>query len=443
MATIDLEYLILGACFNSPRVLEKALDMLGASSFQDNATRAIYECFKELHSQKIELDLDKLLIKLDPELKNPFIRIINMSFSSSEADHYLNMLLEKNRDAVVINQICLASTKCQKGVDIKEVIEDLQMCFLQYAEQLEDSETQNLQGILKDYTTSLQERMEAHEKGEIIFDGITTGFKDLDKIIGGYGNGHLVLVGARTGVGKTVFLLNTMYHKIVFSNEPTLFISLEMSAAELANRLVSMKSSVSSDELKRGSLEHTLFQDVVEATSYLGNLECYICDRPGMTFDYLRTYCKSMVRKRKIKAIYIDYLQMLRSIKNYENRQTEMSAISKNLKMLARELQIPIVCLGQLNREVERRESKMPIISDLRESGQLEQDSDVIILLNRPDSYDETHKPGIMEVKVAKNRHGPCGLLSLYFNKETVYLADHIDIEKINEPSDHYFNSTD
>jgi replicative DNA helicase len=290
------------------------------------------------------------------------------------------------------------------------------------------------------YLKELQERQEKYqEKGadDPGIGGIPTHFIDLDKLIHGLSPSNLMILAARPAMGKTALALN-IAENICFKNElPVGIFSLEMTAEQLLHRIVCSQAEVESDKIKTGALSGSEFQRIVAAVNSMHHQTLIIDDQPGLKITDLRARARRMREAHGIELLVIDYLQLISGsgyTKNVENRQMEISEISRMLKNLARELNIPILCLSQLSRKVEERAGHRPMMSDLRESGSIEQDADIVMFLLRRDYYDEYDKPGAAELTIAKNRHGGIGIVNLAFRKE---IAQFNNYSKVSSPAPH------
>lgn len=249
--------------------------------------------------------------------------------------------------------------------------------------------------------------------------GLRTGFRDLDGITAGLQKSDLIIVAARPSVGKTAFALNIAQNVAVRSVAPVAIFSLEMSAPQLVARMVSAEGGLEANRLRIGDMGEEDWLKLADAAGVLGASNIFIDDSPGITVANIRAKCRRLKKQEGLGLIVIDYLQLIASAgrgKPGENRQQEVSEISRMLKQLARELDVPIIALSQLSRNVEQRQDKRPMMSDLRESGSLEQDADIVAFLYRDDYYDqESEKKGIIEIIIAKQRNGPVGTVELVF----------------------------
>jgi len=290
------------------------------------------------------------------------------------------------------------------------------------------------------FLKELQERQQQFiEKGPsaTTVTGLPTHFLELDKMLNGFMPSNLILLGARPAMGKTAFILSVA-ENICFRNKvPVGIFSLEMSASQLLHRLICSQAEVESQKIQTGSLNGSEYQRIVGSVNSMQKHTMIIDDQPGLKITDLRARARRMKEAYNIGFLAIDYLQLLSGSgtnRSQENRQIEISEISRMLKTLARELNIPILCAAQLSRKVEERQGHRPMMSDLRESGSLEQDSDVVMFLFRRDYYDKHDKPGLAEILVAKNRHGGVGDVCLTYRKEIGQFANYTPLNPVAGP---------
>jgi replicative DNA helicase len=244
--------------------------------------------------------------------------------------------------------------------------------------------------------------------------GVSTGFTDLDYKTAGLQKSDLVLIAARPSMGKTAFVLNMAQHICFKDNKCAVIFSLEMSKEQLVNRLLSLESSVNSNSIRTGKLSDADWESLVEGAEVIARSKLIIDDTPSISISELRSKCRKYYQENELSIIIIDYLQLMSGKGRSDSRQQEISEISRSLKALARELNVPVVALSQLSRAVEKRDDHRPMLSDLRESGAIEQDADVVMFLYRDDYYNkESEKRGIAEVIIAKHRNGPIGTVEL------------------------------
>ncbi|MEM0914440.1 MAG: replicative DNA helicase, partial [Planctomycetota bacterium] len=253
--------------------------------------------------------------------------------------------------------------------------------------------------------------------------GLKSGFYELDEMTNGLHAGEMIIIAARPSMGKTALMLNIAEHMSVETKQPVAVFSLEMSKDQLAQRLLCSRSNVDSQKVRRNTLTPDDFERLAMACGELGECPMYIDDTPGLSILQLRAKARRLAARHSIQAIFVDYLQLMADPSTRENRQQEVSSISRGIKALARELSVPVICLSQLNRSSESREGHRPRMSDLRESGSIEQDADVVMMVHREDYYhrgeDGYVDTNIAELIVAKQRNGPTGVVKLQFNGGT------------------------
>jgi replicative DNA helicase len=283
---------------------------------------------------------------------------------------------------------------------------------------------------------AILEFIDQRRKAERLITGLSTGFLDLDKLTAGFQPTELVVVAARPGMGKSSFMLSLVLHLALNENVPLAIFSLEMSKEQLAMRMVSMLSGVPLQNLRQGFVSDDDWEKVVDAALKISSKEIYVEDNPNLTTTELRIRSRKLKKEKGVGIIFVDYLQLLGVPYRRSSRQEEVAEISKSLKALAKELSIPVVALAQLSRQVEQRSDKRPQLADLRESGQIEQDADLIIFIHRPEYYKKNPPPeeeGVAEIIVAKQRQGPTGIIKLAFNKDTTAFAPlpYVDVKGV------------
>ena len=267
---------------------------------------------------------------------------------------------------------------------------------------------------IKDVVINAIESIESAAKTAGKVTGVSTGFYDLDYKTAGFQPSDLILVAARPSMGKTAFVLNVAEHAALKANVTTAIFSLEMSKEQLVKRILSMNSKVDSQAMRTGDLQDDDWIKLVESAKLIGNSNLIIDDTPGISISELRSKCRKFKLEHNLGMVIIDYLQLMTGSKNAESRQQEISEISRSLKALAREISVPVIALSQLSRAVEQRPDKRPMLSDLRESGAIEQDADVVMFIYRDDYYNhDSEEAGISEIIIGKQRNGPTGTVKL------------------------------
>ena len=301
---------------------------------------------------------------------------------------------------------------------IQELVEEAEAQLFNVSQQQVKQDISSLEDVLAESFERLDELHK--DKGKIR--GVPTGLKDLDNILAGLQRSDLIILAARPSMGKTALALN-MAHNIAAKSElPVLIFSIEMSKEQLVDRLLAMESGVDAWNIRTGNLSDVDFEKIGQAMGSLSEAPIYIDDSSGLTVSDLRTKARREQHQRQLGAIFIDYLQLMSGGNRYNsdfNRVQEMSEISRGLKAIARELNVPVIALSQLNRSVEARSPQIPQLADLRESGSIEQDADVVAFIYREDYYNpDTNRKNISDILVKKHRNGPTGNVELYFDKE-------------------------
>ena len=307
------------------------------------------------------------------------------------------------------------SEQCYQGKEsLDELLDQTEKSIFNIVQNRSTTDFQSISDIVVDAMRSIEAA--ARSSGEVT--GIPTGFFDLDYKTAGFQKNNLILIAARPAMGKTAFVLNIANYIAVKHNTVTALFSLEMSKVDLVKRILSMHSKVDSQKMRKGNLEDEEWEKLLESTKVVGNSKLII-DDSSMTIADIRTKCRKFKMERDLGLVIIDYLQLMNAGGRVESRQQEISTISRALKMLAMELNIPIIALSQLSRAVEARPDKRPMLSDLRESGAIEQDADVVMFIYRDDYYNhDSDEPGVAEIIIGKQRSGPTGTVKLGWQPE-------------------------
>ena len=420
----EAEQSVIGSMLMDRDAIIAASEIITADDFYQNQYGVMFDAMVELFNEGKPVDLVTLQNRLKekdvpPEVSSlEFVREIVIAVpTSANIKSYANIVREKAmlRRLIRVNEE-IANT-CYSG---KERLEDI----LSYTEKAIFDLLQNRTGSdfvpIKQVALNVLERIEAASKSEGTVTGIPTGFIDLDYKTSGMQPSDLVLLAARPSLGKTAFVLNLVDYVAVRKGMPCMIFSLEMSKEQLVNRMLSMESNVDSQKLRTGSLTDADWDAVVEGIGIIGNSKLLIDDTPGISITELRSKCRKIKLEYGLSMVIVDYLQLMSgSGRSGDNRQQEISEISRSLKALAREIQAPVVALSQLSRACESRQDHRPMLSDLRESGAIEQDADVVMFLYRDDYYNkDTDRPNVAEVIIAKQRNGPIGTVELLWRPE-------------------------
>ena len=422
--SIEAEQSVIGSMLMDRDAIIAASEIVTADEFYQHQYGVMFEAMVELFNEGKPVDLVTLQNRLKekdvpPEVSNlEFVRdIITMVPTSANVRSYANIVREKAvlRKLIKINEE-IANT-CYVG---KEKLEDILAMTEKSVFDLLQTRSGGDFVPIRQVALNVLEKIEVASRNQGAVTGIPTGFIDLDYKTSGMQPSDFILIDSRPSMGKTAFVLNLVDYVAVKKNMPCMIFSLEMSKEQLVNRMLSMESNVDSQKLRTGSLTDSDWDAVVEGIGIIGGSKLIIDDTPGISITELRSKCRKMKLEYGLSMIIIDYLQLMSgSGKSGDNRQQEISEISRSLKALAREMNAPVVALSQLSRACETRQDHRPMLSDLRESGAIEQDADVVMFLYRDDYYNkDTDKPNVAEVIIAKQRNGPIGTVELLWRPE-------------------------
>lgn len=414
----EAERSVIGSMIMDRDAIMAASEILIVEDFYQRQYGILFDTMTELYNEGRPVDLvtlqDRLKEKeLPPELSSvEFIRELVASVpTSANARYYANIVKEKAVLRRLIKVTEGIANECYLSREpVDAILEDTEK---QIFDVVQNKSTGDFVGIDKIVLQSL-ESIEAASKTKGTVTGISTGFYDLDYKTSGLQPSDLVLVAARPSMGKTAFVLNVAEHVAVKDKKTTAIFSLEMSKDQLVKRMLAMNSRVDSQAIRSGELKDDDWVKLVESVKEIGGSGLIIDDTPGISISELRSKCRKYKLEHDLGLVIIDYLQLMTGSKKTESRQQEVSDISRSLKALAREVNAPIVALSQLSRAVEQRPDKRPMLSDLRESGAIEQDADVVMFIYRDDYYNkDTEEPGVAEIIIGKQRNGPTGTVKL------------------------------
>ena len=429
--SIEAEQSVIGSMLMDKEAIIAASEIVTARDFYQQQYGIMFETMVELFNEGKPVDLvtlqDRLKEKdVPPEVSSlDFVRdIITTVPTSANVKSYANIVREKAvlRRLIKVNEE-IANT-CYAG---KEPLEQILASTEKSVFDLLQSRSSGEFVPIRQVALNVLEKIEAASKTQGTVTGIPTGFIDLDYKTSGMQPSDFVLIAARPSMGKTAFVLNLVDHVAVRKGLPCMIFSLEMSKEQLVNRMLAMESNVDSQKLRTGNLTDSDWDAIVEGIGVIGNSKLVIDDTPGISITELRSKCRKMKLEQGLSMIIIDYLQLMSGSggKSSESRQQEISEISRSLKALAREMNAPVVALSQLSRACETRTDHRPMLSDLRESGAIEQDADVVMFLYRDDYYNkDTDMPNIAEVIIAKQRNGPIGTIQLMWRPELTKFAN-------------------
>jgi len=422
----DAEASLLGAILIDSDAIVKIADDVQSVDFYDPRHERIYEAIVQLYEKHQPIDV----LTLSEQLKNSgFLEFIgggaylteltNFVPTAAHVEQYANIVSQKGmRRRLIKASQDIAELGYDERQSLQELIEEAESRLFEVSQQHVKQDVTSLETILSESFDRLDELHK--DKGKMR--GVPTGFKDLDSLLAGLQRSDLIILAARPSMGKTALALNIAHNVALKANEAVLMFSLEMSKEQLVDRLLAMESGVDAWALRTGNLSDSDFEKIGQAMGSLSEAQMFIDDSPGISVSDLRTKARREAHHRPLGLIIVDYLQLMSGGGRYGNegnRVLEISEISRGLKGIARELHVPVMALSQLNRSVENRSPQIPQLADLRESGSIEQDADVVAFIYREDFYNpDTDRKNITDIIIKKHRNGPIGGLELYFDKD-------------------------
>lgn len=426
--SLEAEQAVLGSLLLDTDAIIEVTAILRPDDFAHDAHSVIYRVMVDLYEQRRPVDVITVLEEVE---RRDFLQraggrgyvlsLVDVVPTAVHVEHYARIV---ERLAVLRRLIRaggqIVSIAQRDGVEVEEALNDAEEALFAVSQGRSSAGFVPIRDVL---TTLLEQADYVHEhRGAIL--GTPTGFIDLDKILGGLQRSDLIIVGARPAHGKTALALGMCHNAAVRYKHRIALFSLEMSKEQLVQRLLCMQGRLDSGRLRSGYIDEAEWGRLIEAAGVLSETKIFIDDSAGITPAEMRNRARRLQAEQGLDLIVVDYLQLM-SGRSSENRVQEISGISRALKVLARELNVPVVALSQVSRGVDSRTSHVPLLSDLRESGSIEQDADVVIFLCRDEMYDpETEKQHIADLYVAKHRNGPTGQLSLYFDKVQTRFRD-------------------
>lgn len=436
---IEAEQAVIGAVFLEPEAFSTASELLIPEDFYRAGHQRIFETMLRLSDRGEAIDVVTVTSALQDtkhldeaggvsyltEVAGSVPTAANISYYSKivEEKALLRRLIRTATDIV--------TDTFTREDEVEDVLNEAEKGILDVSGRQNSGSFKSIKDVLIDVYDNIEQ---LHQNKEDVT-GVATGFRDLDRITSGFQRNDLIIVAARPSVGKTAFALNVAQNVAVNTDENVAIFSLEMGAEQLVQRMLCAEGNIDSQRLRTGSLIDEDWGKLTMAMGSLSNAGIFIDDTPGIRVSEIRSKCRRLKQEHGLGMILIDYLQLIQgSVNSRENRQQEVSEISRSLKALARELNVPLVALSQLSRGVEQRQDKRPMMSDLRESGSIEQDADIVGFLYRDDYYDqESEQQNIIEIIISKQRNGPVGTVELAFVKEYNKFVD----------LDHRYNESD
>ena len=426
---IEAEHSVLGGIFVKPDAISKVLEIIKSEDFYKNANKIIYDTMLECYEQGEIIDPLLVIERLKKRQKlaevggeEEIVSIYKSVPTAANIENYAKIVKEKAMLRKLIDVGTSVVELAYDGVDEVEAIMDkAENMIFRVAQDKEKKEVYSVKDLIDEEFERLEKVYQ--NKGEVT--GISSSFTEFDKMTSGFHPSDLVIIAARPSMGKTAFALNLALASAVKQKKGVLIFSLEMSNSQIFQRLISAESKVSMKKLRNGYLDPDEWARVGVATGRLAESPVFIADVPNVTVLEIRSIARRLKAENKLDMILIDYLQLIKGRDRTDNRQQEISDISRTLKGLARELNVPVIALSQLSRATEQRADRRPMLSDLRDSGAIEQDADVVIFLYRDECYNEqSEDKGLAEVIIGKQRNGPVGTVVLRFFNEITKFED-------------------
>lgn len=422
----EAEASLLGAILIDSDAIVKVADIINPGDFYDERHARIYEAILHLYEKHSPIDV----LTLSDQLKSTgmldmtggasyLTELTNFVPTAAHADQYAEIIAQKSmRRRLIKASQSIADLGFDEAQSLQELIENAETRLFEVSQQHIKQDITSIEQVL---STSFDRLDDLHkDKGKLR--GIPTGYRDLDNILAGLQPSDLFILAARPSMGKTAFALNLAHNVAVKANMPVLLFSLEMSKEQLVDRLLAAEAGVDAWKLRTGNLSDDDFERIGQAMGTLSEAQIFIDDTPGITVSDMRTKARREAHQRPLGLLVVDYLQLMSGGARFSgdsNRVQEISEISRGLKGIARELNVPVIALSQLSRSVENRSPQIPQLADLRESGSIEQDADVVTFIYREDYYNpETENKNIAKILIKKHRNGPTGDVDLYFDRE-------------------------
>ncbi|MBE5826338.1 MAG: replicative DNA helicase [Butyrivibrio sp.] len=429
--SLEAEQSVVGAMLIDRDAIEVASEIINSSDFYNKQLGTLFETMVELNKEGSAVDVVTLQNRLREKNVPPQVSsaefiagLVQAVPTSANVKYYANIVSDKSTLRKLIHFGEETINSCYTDAnDVSGVIEQVEKGVYQINRRKNLNDFVPIDQVVMNALDRIEQA--SRMKGNVT--GLSSGFTDLDYKTAGFHNSDLVLIAARPAMGKTAFVLNIAEYMAFRSNKCVAIFSLEMSKEQLVNRLLSMESHVDSQHIRTGNMTEMDWENLIESAGVVGRSRLIIDDTPGITIQELRSKCRKYKMEHGLDIIMIDYLQLMSGSggKSSESRQQEISEISRSLKALARELDVPVIALSQLSRAVEARPDHRPMLSDLRESGAIEQDADMVMFIYRDDYYNkDTEKKGISEIIIAKQRSGPIGTVELVWLPEYTKFAN-------------------
>ncbi len=429
--SLEAEQSVVGAMLIDRDAIQVASEMIGKDDFYNQQLGMLFEAMVELHQEGTPVDNVTLQNRLKEKNAPPQVYnmdyILNMASSvptSANVKYYAEIVLEKSKRRELIHSCQdIINNSYQDDNELDALMNDTEKEIFRITQMRDTGDYVPISEIVMNALN----KIEIASKLQGTVTGLPTGFTDLDYKTAGFQPSDLILIAARPSMGKTAFVLNIAQHMAFHKDKTVAIFSLEMSKEQLVNRLMSMESHVDSQHIRTGNMTDMDWENLIESADLIGRSHLIIDDTPGISIQELQSKCRKYKMEHNLHIIMIDYLQLMSGSgkRSSESRQQEVSEISRALKALARELNVPVVALSQLSRAVESRPDHRPMMSDLRESGAIEQDADMVMFIYRDDYYNkDTDRKGVSEIIIAKQRNGPIGTVELAWLPEYTKFAN-------------------
>jgi replicative DNA helicase len=416
------EQSVIGSMLLDKNAIVRVVELLQPDCFYRDAHRVIYETILDLFDRGEPIDLITLTNGLRKAGKLEFVGgsvyvtdLLNSVPTAANVEYYAKIVGEK----AILRRLIEAGTKIVgdafgRGDDVNTILDDAEKSVFEIALNRVSQGFHKIDTVIR----KVLDGLDSHYKKEGLT-GVPTGYPDLDKMTGGFQKSDLIIIAARPSVGKTAFSLNIAQNMAIKHKIPVAIFSLEMSKEQLAQRMLCSEAEVNAQKLKTASLSDTGWKKLTRALGKLSEASIFIDDSPSLTSTELRAKARRLKMERGLGLIVVDYMQLMRGRGRIENRVQEISEIARSLKTLAREIDVPVIALSQLSRAVEQRNDRIPRLSDLRESGEIEQTADLVAFIHRDDYYNpQSDRGNIAEIIIAKQRNGPVGTIELVFRRE-------------------------
>jgi replicative DNA helicase len=418
----EAEEAVIGSVLINPDAYYDVAQFLRSEDFYIHRHRWIWEAFTRLHERRTPIDFLTVTEELDQlgqmaEVGGPayITALISNVPSSLHAEAYGRIVEQasvRRKMLEAANQI--AKLAYQEEITVDSVMDEAEKAVFGVSERRVTRDLQPIQQVLSEYYDRIDQ---LSQRGEDFF-GVPTGFTDLDRLLGGLQASDFIIIAGRPGTGKTAFMLSAAKNAAQIHKKHVAIFSLEMSNEQLVQRLISQETGIDSHRLRTGKLNEDEWPIFTHSIEVLSDTRIFLDDTPSLTPLQLRAKCRRLHLEYELDLVLVDYLQLMTSGARSENRVQEVSYISRNMKVLARELNVPVLAAAQLSRAIEQRADKEPQLSDLRESGSLEQDADIVMFIHRPELYEkDTMKQHLAQIKIAKHRNGPVGMVELVFRE--------------------------